>query len=480
MRLVAHPVPSADIFSIMIRACADGHVPRDGRPGPQKSDAERALDLFREMTVARNMRPSVEAFNATILACARSEELHHEAFRLFRQMIALQAEGSSHFAPDRMTFNALLLACARKGDLARARWIFGEMARLAASFVAESQEMGEWQLAEALARLPDEHSLAHLFRAYAKYRPPHRSIRSLRKSASPAASQGESAADYDLDKDSSNQYLQPEQWSDPLSSDQDTTLPQTPRAVLSEAKRIFTAFHEAMLKKISNASSESSIDLWTLVRPSVTVMNAYLRVLGTHVPKSQRLVTVSAAAFAETEECLFRPLQLRPNQDTAQFVLKLSCAEPNRAIADKHASEAWKYLSESAPAEDSKWRSWCWYIESLAKSRHLDEAVQELRRFTVELPPLTNQDLASQRLTVSDLQLKLAEIESGRTPAPTFQALSILYQRLLDSSNHSGHKLMLWALNAYGNQARIVEEAILKRQKQGLGTADGDSLQVPS
>ncbi len=58
------------------------------------SDAERALDLFREMTTRYAVRPNAEVYNALILACARRKDFYLESFRLLREMVELATERS--------------------------------------------------------------------------------------------------------------------------------------------------------------------------------------------------------------------------------------------------------------------------------------------------------------------------------------------------------------------------------------------------
>jgi hypothetical protein len=97
------------------------------------SEPERALDLWTEMTVDREIQPSAGAYTAIILACARSgsKTYIHEAFRLAKEMLDSHrdASGTSAFKPDGKTFVALLEGAKRTGDLARTRWILAEMVR---------------------------------------------------------------------------------------------------------------------------------------------------------------------------------------------------------------------------------------------------------------------------------------------------------------------------------------------------------------
>jgi hypothetical protein len=160
MRYVAHPNPDALLYTLMIRACASPIS------SALSSEPEKALDFWMEMTVDHRITPTVGAYNAVILACARSgtKMYVNEAFRLARQMLDSHrdAEGKSAYRPDRKTFCALLEGAKRIGDLGRARWILAEMVR---------RRKGEDVNAPVDAGV-DEEVMMHLFQTYAAYRPP--------------------------------------------------------------------------------------------------------------------------------------------------------------------------------------------------------------------------------------------------------------------------------------------------------------------
>jgi hypothetical protein len=160
MRYVAHPNPDITLYTHMIRACANPVSIRFS------SEPEKALDLWTEMTVDHKIAPTVQAYNAVILACARSgtRTYVNEAFRLARQMLDSHrdARGLSAFRPDRKTFCALLEGTKRVGDLGRARWILAEMVRGAG-------EGGDPNKVEAEI---DDEVVMHIFNTYAAYKPP--------------------------------------------------------------------------------------------------------------------------------------------------------------------------------------------------------------------------------------------------------------------------------------------------------------------
>lgn len=152
MRYVAHPIPNEFLYTIMIRSIAFS-------PDPE---AERALDLFTEMTQDYKIPPTVHSYNAVILVCARSKKYKSEAFRLARQMTATYIDNngqSSQLQPNKGTFEALLEAAKRSRDLLRVRWLLGLMVK---------------ELRRNPALNIDEYILMHIFHAYASYAPPFR------------------------------------------------------------------------------------------------------------------------------------------------------------------------------------------------------------------------------------------------------------------------------------------------------------------
>ena len=158
MRYVAHPTPDVLLYTLMIRACANPVTVR------YSSEPEKALDLWTEMTVDQKLMPTTGAYNAIILACARSgsKEYVNEAFRLARQMLDSHrdARGFSEFRPDKKTFCALLEGTKRIGDLGRARWILAELVK------------GAGDNANSASAEIDDEVMTHVFHAYAAYKPP--------------------------------------------------------------------------------------------------------------------------------------------------------------------------------------------------------------------------------------------------------------------------------------------------------------------
>ncbi|KAJ3994991.1 hypothetical protein F5050DRAFT_1695180 [Lentinula boryana] len=177
MRYVAHPTPDVYLYTQMIRACASPYSPSSSSKG--SSDAERALDLWYEMTIEKNLVPTSDSWDAVVLACARAgsgsrgrdgltkrREYVNEGFRLARQMLDSNrdAYGNPEYVPSKKTFCALLEGAKRVGELGRTRWILAEMVRGSGGVRGFKNDGVE----------VDEEVMMHVFHAYAAYKPPFR------------------------------------------------------------------------------------------------------------------------------------------------------------------------------------------------------------------------------------------------------------------------------------------------------------------
>jgi hypothetical protein len=266
MRYVAYPEADAHLFSQMIRACAF----------TTPAEPERALDLFTEMTIDRGISPTASAYNAAILACARSgsKAYVNEAFRLAKEMLDSHRDalGRSAFHPDSRTYTALLEGAKRIGDLGRVRWILAGMI-------------------EASLKDPeivvDERIMTHVFHSYSAYKPP------FKRSMAPLADQDK--GDRDISGASSTELVESS------AVDQGSLIPsfahlppQSCSDVIREAIALFS--------RISGLPPPTMVarPLPTLPYVHVTprLLNAYLSIFYAHA-SLERAHELFRTAFAE-------------------------------------------------------------------------------------------------------------------------------------------------------------------------------------
>ncbi|KAK9897302.1 hypothetical protein P389DRAFT_209814 [Cystobasidium minutum MCA 4210] len=159
MRLVAHPIPSVEVFDAMIYGCS-----LDDRASP-----ERALDLFTEMTEL-GVKPSYNTYLGLIRSCARDQDknspFYFEALRLLKELL------ERGFQPERDIFNCILEGARSRGDIGRAKWIVANMLQIASRY----PDPRENPLA------PDSRTINSLFLTAATYRPPNPRKKDIRLS----------------------------------------------------------------------------------------------------------------------------------------------------------------------------------------------------------------------------------------------------------------------------------------------------------
>jgi hypothetical protein len=145
----------------MIRACAFPIT------STRRSEPEKALDFWTEMTVDKKIKPNVYAYNAVILACAKSglKRYVNEAYRIAKQMLDANrdARGRSAYKPDQRTFLALLEGAKRINDLERARWILAEVVR------GGVENKTKKDLNEPEGVHVDQQIMTHLFNTYCSH-----------------------------------------------------------------------------------------------------------------------------------------------------------------------------------------------------------------------------------------------------------------------------------------------------------------------
>ena len=263
MRYAAHPEPDQLLYSIMIRACASPISTK------YSSEPERALDLWRELTIDHKIMPSVGSYNAVILACARSgtKTYVNEAFRLAKQMLDSHRDafGNSAFRPDKKTFCALLEGAKRIGDLGRARWILAELVR--------GPERTSLEEVEDRASELDEEVMMHMFHAYASYKPPF--LRSATKVVDGIPQPNEETQPVERDTVSITEKEPAPSW---------TQLPpQSRQEVLREAQFLFSRILEDTGHAAAGEeSSPIAASVFKNVKLTPRLINSYLSIFYKH------------------------------------------------------------------------------------------------------------------------------------------------------------------------------------------------------
>jgi hypothetical protein len=255
MRYVAHPQPDALLFTQMIHACAL----------PTPAEPERALDLFTEMTVDRRIAPTAGAYNAVILACARSgaKAYVNEAFRLAKEMLDAHrdARGRGAFSPDSRTFGALLEGAKRIGDLGRARWILAEMVEAA----RQNDDV-----------VVDERIMTHVFHAYAAYKPP------FKRSMARLVPDSDKHDTEPIEEEAASSTSSPVEASSESQEPSFAHLPpQSSAEVIGEARALFSRI-APQTRGTSDTTPPASLPAFPDVHLTPRLLNAYLSVFYAH------------------------------------------------------------------------------------------------------------------------------------------------------------------------------------------------------
>ena len=266
MRYVAHPEADAHLFTQMIRACAF----------TTSAEPERALDLFTEMTIDRGISPTASAYNAVILACARSgsKAYVNEAFRLAKEMLDSHRDalGRGAFYPDSQTYIALFEGAKRIGDLGRVRWILAGM-------VEASRKDSKIVV--------DERIMTHVFHSYAAYKPP------FKRSMAPLADQDK--GDKDISGASPTELVESSAVDqEPLAPSFAHLPPQSRSDVIREAMALFSR-----ISGMSPLAFDSGfLPALPYVHVTQRLLNAYLSIFYTHA-SLERAHELFRTVFAE-------------------------------------------------------------------------------------------------------------------------------------------------------------------------------------
>ncbi|MCO5565524.1 hypothetical protein L7F22_019198 [Adiantum nelumboides] len=520
MRTYAHAIPDAHLYAQMIRACALG-VPQPGdalwkpqpallaesnttakkrnipKPGqPLRPDTERALDLFREMTMRYNVRPTPEVYSSVILACTRRKDMYEKGIELFQSMLEIERQRiasvesnedtkldlSLSYAPDRATYNAVLQGCCQVGDLLRARWILAEMLRSSYALWTSLQSrsnVADWEWAEVETRRPDEYTLALVLFTYATYKPTKRT-----KITNINGEQNDQAGD-----EPSNKSTDVEPSSDvDRNNSFSEQLPTSSAGVINEVN--------GLLERVSvDASIEGG--LLSAVIPNARMLNAYLSVLSEQCKETDRLPMLERAIFgnptkSENDDMdtfldgtsIFERWQVPINGFTCEIALDACVKSKNRENADMFANRIWnewQIINQTTARgsgteaqtimEDKRMqgidpirisRCWASMIRNAAKSNKIEEAMSLLRSFVEKYPPAFSS--SSPLFKVRHKKI----LTASQYPVLTFKQIELLHHRLVLSTNDPKQRqtdlaFINWAIKSYESGLSPKMPAFLKR-----------------
>ena len=358
MRYVAHPIPDAILYTLMITTCAN--APPSGGTGD--SEPQRALDLFTEMTVDNDIPPTRDTYTAVILACARSGESKfvNEAFRLAKEMLDghRDALGRPAFTPNNALFGALLQGAKRIKDLPRARWILAEMVQIIIRQHRARVDDGMEIPAQDEVVLT-ENKMVHVFHAYASYRIPFR--RSVTRIAEDRGSTIEAAPPAPTPpnppqnpSNTTEAEVDEEDASDIATTNTSPSFnsipPQSREEVLAEVKHLFEGIlHDTQHPQIypSRDSGNESPALFRDVRVSTELVNAYLSAYYSHG---------KVGGSRDLFKTLFEEVGVKRSflsyVETLEACARWSCIKPRRNQILKFAEEVWELLQKDASVHD--------------------------------------------------------------------------------------------------------------------------------
>lgn len=468
MRFAAHPVPTRDVYTTMIRLCA---APQDPQP-------ERARDLWIEMIEDQEMEPTAKEYNAIIRALGSTKTDYLEAYDLLRQMLSRHEEATSipfegnenklsPWVPTIETFSALLEGTKRAGDLDRARWVLNEMVDLAraGSFSGHPGLQG-----------PDEEMMVHIFQTYAAWRP-----RIKRGDIKPKVASEEAAAEVEAIE--SSELVRAEE--------EDAEGPGGP-ASRSDALREATVLFDAILAASDPTAAGNP---FRGVKLSTRLVNSYLSVHMNHAPlEAARQTFKDTWATCETTSPT-SGYTIQPNGYTYLGVLE-RCArgvrKADRVLAQAWGREAWaawrkwSELADAAlPASNGQNRRkrfllglgerhiekvWIAAIRLAAIGDEVTASLGLFNEFVRTYPPENVRGTYTPyvppqfaiRMTTPDMIA-----EPNVPPHILFRDIDVLHNRLVRDENWDGVNRLKWACIAY-------EKSLATRRKwrhRGVGVA---------
>ncbi|KAG6878045.1 hypothetical protein C0993_000368 [Termitomyces sp. T159_Od127] len=476
MRYVAHATPDPALYTLMIRACAS---PINTRP----SEPEKALDLWTEMTVDHRFEPTQGAYDAIILACARSGKTTfvNEAFRLAKQMLDSHrdARGESAFKPSRRTYCALLEGAKRIGDLSRARWILAQMTSTKSGTDVEAV---------------NEEVMMHVFHTYASYRPPFN--RNLVKTTETIQSADVPTTSTEVSPDVSQS---PPQSTSVATNEPGSAFshipPQSGTEVIHEVQILFDRIlYDSGLKNLFDPTEGGALPAeqkFQHVELSSRLVNSYLAVHYKHAPFEDAR-DLYRRVFTECQV-------LRTGRTYVEALERCAIARRGheRTIALDFAEEVWaewKKLEDVGHENGLPLsgriieRAHIAMIRVLALTHNLDKAMQHLRTFAARYPPSDVRVPAPKPAMRSTRTVLVGERPLVRMtsnvevpddhvpPLIMFDDIEVLHHRLVARRSSASIKYIAWLSKAYEGALRARRDAALKL-KPGAGE-NGSIAQV--
>lgn len=446
----------------------------------------------------QKIMPTVGAYNAVILACARSgtKTYVNEAFRLARQMLDSHrdAHGFSPFRPNKRTFCALLEGAKRIGDLGRARWILAEMVKGSDGTTSVEVEI-------------DEEVMVHVFNAYASYKVPsiRTSVGPMKKdypNSSPiqSASAPPELSETGLQQREDSQSQTP---SSLLTVEPDEPQPsfahlppQSRGEVIREVKTLFRRILEDRIDapRTTNPSLLFAEKKFRNTEITTRLLNAYLSVFYKH------------AELAVAREMFWSVFEDVGSSRSPRSYLEalVRCANPprksERDLALSFSEELWlkwQQLEETGLDNKSAMkprlverahvamiRALAMYVISLVLFRHklmlltsnenLTRAMSLLRAFAAKYPPnsvrtpspklpfqSTRTSLVGKRPLVR--MTSAADMADDNVPPLiTFRDVELLHHRLVDEGMEKDIKYVTWLCKAYEWALRVRRDEAIK------------------
>lgn len=377
MRLAAHPTPTRELYTTMIKSCGEANQP----------EPERARDLWIEMTEQEKIEPSTEAYNAIIKSLGSTKKDYLEAFDLLRQMLVKHNDAVfvpfeeddgiprfSEYVPTLETFASVLEGTKRAGDVNRARWVLSEVIKL--SRAGQALNVPNWKEG------PSGDLMASVFMTYAAWNPVLRKKEvKMRKASSEGASEKVIIEKEEHRLPKGEEFLNVDVLQDVVESSADSssidyTFEEPPvndyLAPLSSADAIreCTSLFHRILSDIQSSSSTSDFLPFRHVYITPKLINSYISVYNVHGPSLSSVKQVYDTVWEEASRA--SGLSVKPNGWTFIPLLE-KCASGSRGgiyPADRSLALSWgrtlwsSYLLFSKSASSSK-------LASIPSSEHL-------------------------------------------------------------------------------------------------------------